>query len=95
MHGIISQKLVPLKDRRGRVAAREILVCNRAVRNLLREGKVPMIFSAMQTGLEEGMITFNHSLGELYRRGLISYEMALLHSPDRAEFAKKYGGVEG
>ncbi|MCX7717313.1 MAG: type IV pilus twitching motility protein PilT [Candidatus Sumerlaeaceae bacterium] len=95
LHGIISQKLVPLKDRRGRVAAREILVCNRAVRNLLREGKVPMIFSAMQTGLEEGMITFNHSLGELYRRGLISYETAILHSPDRAEFAKKYGGVEG
>lgn len=95
LHGIISQKLVPLKDRRGRVAAREILVCNRAVRNLLREGKVPMIFSAMQTGLEEGMITFNHSLGELYRRGLIAYETAMIHSPDRAEFAKKYGGFEG
>ena len=90
LHGIISQKLVPLKDHRGRVAAREILVCTRAVRNHLREGKVPMIFSDIQTGQEEGMITMNYSLGELYRRGLITYEVALQNSTDRAEFAKKY-----
>lgn len=91
LQGIISQKLVPLKDRRGRVAAREILVCNRAVRNLIREGKVPQIFSAIQTGLEEGMITLNASLGELVRQGIISYETALLHATDRREFAQKYG----
>lgn len=91
LQGIISQKLVPLKDKRGRIAAREILVCNRAVRNLLREGKVPQIFSAIQTGIEDGMITMNASLGELYRQGLISYETALKNSPDRREFVQKYG----
>ncbi len=91
LQGIISQKLVPLKDRRGRIAAREILVCNRAVRNLIREGKVPQIFSAIQTGIEEGMITLNASLGELYRQGLISYEVALAHATDRRDFAQKYG----
>jgi twitching motility protein PilT len=91
LQGIISQKLVPLKDRRGRVAAREILVCNRAVRNLLREAKVPQIFSAIQTGLEEGMTTLNNSLGELLRNGVITYETALQHSPDRREFAQKFG----
>ncbi|MBX7246680.1 MAG: type IV pilus twitching motility protein PilT [Candidatus Sumerlaeaceae bacterium] len=91
LRGIISQKLVPLKDQRGRVAAREVLLCNRAVRNLLREGKVPQIFSAIQTGLEEGMMTLNYSLGDLYKRGIISYETALQHSPDRNEFVQKYG----
>lgn len=91
LQGIISQMLVPLKDRRGRVAAREILVCNRAIRNLLREAKVPQIFSAIQTGLEEGMMTINYSLGELYTRGVISYETAVHHSPDRREFQQKYG----
>ncbi len=90
LQGIISQKLVPLKEHRGRVAAREILVCNRAVRNLLREGKVPQIFSAIQTGSEEGMITLNASLGDLLRRDVISYDTALAHSPDRREFAQKY-----
>jgi twitching motility protein PilT len=91
LQGIISQKLVPLKDRRGRMAAREILVCNRAVRNLIREGKVPQIFSAIQTGVEEGMVTLNASLGELYRQGLISYDTALTNATDRREFAQKYG----
>jgi len=91
LQGIISQKLVPMKDRRGRIAAREILVCNRAVRNLLREGKVPQIFSAIQTGLEDGMMTLNASLGELYRQGIISYEVALAHATDRRDFAQKYG----
>jgi twitching motility protein PilT len=91
LQGIISQKLIPLKEHRGRVAAREILVCNRAVRNLLREGKVPQIFSAIQTGSEEGMITLNASLGDLVRQSVISYETALVHSPDRKEFAQKHG----
>jgi twitching motility protein PilT len=90
LQGIISQKLVPLKDQRGRIAAREVLVCSRAVRNLLREGKVPQIFSAIQTGSEEGMMTMTQSLGDLYMRGIISYETALQHSPDRKEFAQKY-----
>lgn len=94
LQGIISQKLVPLKDHRGRVAAREVLVCNRAIRNLLREGKVPQIFSAIQTGQEEGMMTTNHSLGDLYTRGVITYDTALLHSPDRREFSTKYASKE-
>jgi twitching motility protein PilT len=90
LQGIISQKLVPLKDRRGRVAAREVLVANRGVRNLLREGKVPQIFSAIQTGQEDGMMTMNYSLGELVQRNILAYDIALQHSPDRKDFATKY-----
>lgn len=91
LQGIISQKLVPLKNQRGRVAAREVLVANRGVRNLLREGKVPQIFSAIQTGLEDGMMTMNFSLGELAQRNIIDYETALNYSPDRKDFSAKYG----
>jgi twitching motility protein PilT len=91
LQGIISQKLVPMMDRRGRVAAREILVCTRAIRNLLREGKVPQIYSAIQTGAEDGMMTMNYSLGELCLRGIIGYEVALAHAPDRKDFLMKYG----
>jgi twitching motility protein PilT len=91
LQGIISQKLLPLKEQRGRVAAREVLVVNRAVRNLLREGKVPQIFSAIQTGMDEGMMTMNYSLADLYSRGIISYETALNSATDRRDFAQKYG----
>jgi twitching motility protein PilT len=91
LQGIISQKLVPMIDRRGRVAAREVLVCTRGIRNLLREGKVPQIYSAIQTGAEDGMMTMNYSLGELCIRGVISYDIALAHAPDRKDFLAKYG----
>jgi twitching motility protein PilT len=91
LQGIISQKLVPMLDRRGRVAAREVLVCTRGVRNLLREGKVPQIYSAIQTGAEDGMMTMNYSLGELCVRGIIGYDVALAHAPDRKDFLSKYG----
>lgn len=95
LQGIISQKLVPRKDKPGRIAAREILVVNRAIRNLLREGKVPQIFSAIQTGSEEGMMTLSSSLIDMVRRDEISYESAFQHAPDRREFMQKYGSMAG
>ena len=89
--GIISQQLLREEEKNQRVAAREVLICTRAVRNLIREGKIPQIYSAMQTGSDEGMITMLSSLGELYRNGRISYEAALAASFDKKEFITKYG----
>lgn len=94
LQGIISQKLIPRKDKRGRVAAREVLVVNRAIRNLLREGKVPQIFSAIQTGSEEGMVTLNSSLGDLVKNEVVTYDAAIQHAPDRRDFINKYGNQE-
>jgi len=91
LEGIISQLLLPLKGRKGRVAAREVLICTRAIRNLIRENKITQISSAIQTGVEEGMITMNHSLGHLFEKGIISYETALGSSWDKKEFIAKYG----
>jgi twitching motility protein PilT len=89
--GIVSQQLLKEEEKNRRVAAREVLVCTRAVRNLIREGKIPQIYSAMQTGADDGMITMLNSLGELYRAGRISYEAALAASFDKKEFITKYG----
>jgi twitching motility protein PilT len=89
--GIIAQRLLPRSSGEGRVAAREVLVCTRAVRNLIREGKIHQIASAMQTGGDEGMMPMNASLGSLLREGLISFEVALSASNDRKEFKTKYG----
>ena len=88
--GIISQLLMPRPDGGGRVAAREVLVCTRAVKNLIREGKISQIASAMQTGSEEGMIPMNASLSELLREGLVSYETAIHYSNDRKAFKLKW-----
>jgi twitching motility protein PilT len=91
LEGIICQQLLPLKDKRGRVAAREILVCTRAVKNLIREGKLTQISSAIQTGADVGMIPMIFSLGHLYKNNFISYETAYASAYDQPAFEHRYG----
>jgi len=95
LEGIISQVLMPLKGQKGRVAAREVLVCTRGVKNLIRENKIPQIATAMQTGTDEGMITMDASLTDYCQKGLISYETALATAFDRRAFAERMGRRSG
>lgn len=74
LRGVIAQTLFPRIDRPGRVAALEILVNNHAIGNLIREGKTFQIISAMQTGADYGMTTFENSLNQLVREGKVSRE---------------------
>lgn len=90
--GVISQRLIPRRDRKGRVAAREIMICNRAIRNLIREGKTHQILSAIQTGVEEGMIAMSAALAELVRGGYVEMEVARTFAEDPKDFAGKLSG---
>ena len=92
LEAVISQRLLKLKGKRGRIAAREVMICNRAIRNLIREGKYNQIYSAIQTGTEEGMITLDGAIAKLLMDGVIDYETALETALDPKEFAMKYGG---
>lgn len=83
LQGIISQQLVPKNDGTGRIAALEIMVATPAVQNLIREGKTHQIESSVQTGSKYGMKTMDMALVELYKKGLISSEVALTHCVDR------------
>jgi twitching motility protein PilT len=91
LEGIINQRLLPLHDRTGRVAAREVLVCNLAVKNLIRENKISHIASVIQTGFEEGMISMTRSLAHLVERGLVSMETALGAAQDKRELLEALG----
>ncbi|MGL5245462.1 MAG: type IV pilus twitching motility protein PilT [Sarcina sp.] len=82
LEGIISQQLVPTVDGK-RCAALEIMVPTPAIRNLIREGKTYQIESSMQTGSKYGMKTMDMSLVELYKKGIISEEVAINSSVDR------------
>jgi twitching motility protein PilT len=83
LQGVISQQLLPTKDGNGRACALEILIPTPAVRNLIREGKTHQIYSVMQTGQKYGMQTMDSSLADLYNRGKITYEMALMKASDQ------------
>lgn len=71
LHAVISQVLCKRKDGAGRVAAYEVMVGTPAVRNLIREGKVAQLYSAIQTGRAVGMQTMDQSLSELVQQGWI------------------------
>jgi twitching motility protein PilT len=74
IQAIISQVLLLRRDKRGRVPALEIMIGTPAVRNLIREGKVAQLPSAIQTGQKFGMMTLDHSLKELVTRGIVDKE---------------------
>jgi len=69
---VISQTLLKTKDGQGRVAAHEIMIGNPAIRNLIREGKVAQMYSAIQTGQNVGMQTLDQCLVEMVRRNMVN-----------------------
>jgi twitching motility protein PilT len=72
LRGVVAQTLVRRSDGSGRVPCVEVLVNVPAVANLIREGKTYQIHSTMQTGQIHGMITFEASVQEMIRKGLVS-----------------------
>jgi twitching motility protein PilT len=76
LRAVISQTLCNTKDGLGRVAAHEIMMCTPAIRNLIRENKVPQMYSAIQTGQNVGMQTLDQNLQDLVKRNLISVNEA-------------------
>jgi len=71
LRAVISQTLMKKKGG-GRVAAHEIMVCNPAIRNLIRENKVAQMYSAIQTGQGAGMQTLDQALKTLVDQGAIT-----------------------
>lgn len=74
--GIISQRLFPTSDKRGRKAATEIMINNPAIANLIRNEKIHQIPSVMQTSRALGMHTLESNIKELIERGFIQREVA-------------------
>jgi twitching motility protein PilT len=77
LKAVICQILLPMKDGRRRIAAREVMIVTHAIGSLIREGKTHMIYSAMETGAKFGMTTLDASLAELIKQGLVEPEIAL------------------
>jgi twitching motility protein PilT len=77
---IVTQQLIPSSDGTRRYAACEIMVATDAIRHLIRQGQDHQIRSQILISRAAGMITMEHSLAELVRRGQISREAALSHS---------------
>ncbi len=88
LQGVVSQQLIMTRDRKRRVLACEILNMNNAVRNLIRENEIQQIYSVIQTGRAEGMMTMNESLRQLVGLDLIDSDSALMRSPHPKELKR-------
>jgi twitching motility protein PilT len=93
--GIISQRLVPRADGKGRVPALEILVSTARIRECIadkeRTREVPEAIAKGYTTY--GMQTFDQSLMALVKKGLVSYEEALHHVSNPDDFALRFKGI--
>ncbi|MBI3285903.1 MAG: PilT/PilU family type 4a pilus ATPase [Burkholderiales bacterium] len=77
LKGVISQRLIPLKGRKGRVAAVEIMLNSPLIADLIFKGQVHEIKEIMKKSRELGMQTFDQALFDLHEADQISYEDAL------------------
>ena len=88
LKGVISQTLCK-KIGGGRVAAREILLVNKAVSALIREGKTVQIPNIMQTQRKLGMETLNDALATLVKTRQVEPEEAYVRSIEKKDMALK------
>jgi twitching motility protein PilT len=84
LKAVVTQQLVPSARGGRRLVASEVLVATPAISNLVREGKVHQIPSAMQAGGKYGMQTMDQSLAQLVKSGAVTMAVALecCHAPE-------------
>jgi twitching motility protein PilU len=101
LRAMVSQRLIALKDRKGRIPAVEIMLNSPLIQELIFKGNVPEIREVMKRGREQGMQTFDQALFDLHEAGLITYEDALRNADSVNDLrlhiklnSKLFGGVQ-
>lgn len=91
---VISQILMPRKDKPGRIAAFEIMIATPSIRSLIRDNKTFRITSDLQTGAKWGMQTLDAHLIDLWQAGKIAYEELVTKAQDTEEVMQQIRGKQ-
>jgi len=86
--GAIVQQLIPKRESKGRALAYELMRATPAIKNMIRENTLHQIYSVLQMGKSEGMVTMNQSLIELHRSNVISRDEAIKRSSNPEELRR-------
>ncbi len=86
IRGIVAQQLLKKKSGKGRVAVNEILLGNRAVSSIIREGKIETLTSILQSGRKEGMLEMDDSLEKLVKENVIDGRDAYMKAIQKKRF---------
>jgi twitching motility protein PilT len=97
LRGIVCQRLLPRCDGPGRVPAVEVMTNTGAVKDYLLDPlKTPLILELIESGsVQYGMQSFDQSIMDLYKRGLISYEEAMAQATNPDDFELRLKGIVG
>jgi len=93
LQGIVCQQLVPKIDGKGLALAMEILIATPAIRNIIRKGSTTDIYSMIELGSQFGMVSMDASLANLFKKGLISKDEAIIYAINRERLEKKLSGT--
>jgi twitching motility protein PilU len=85
IRAMISQRLIPREEGKGRIAAMEIMLNTPLIADLIFRGEVAAIKEIMAKSNRLGMKTFDQALYDLYETGVISYEEALRNADSKNE----------
>lgn len=85
LKSVVAQQLAPRKGGKGRRAVVEVLINTPLASDLIRKGEVHKLKDLMKRSREQGMITFDQALYDLYQEGEITYEDALKHADSENE----------
>ena len=89
LQAVISQTLFKRVDQPGMVPCTEVLLCTSAVRNCIRENRVYEIPNIIETSRRIGMQSMDHSIADMYFKGYIDREEAILRSINPAKMDKQ------
>lgn len=80
LKAIVAQQLIPTRDGNDRRAAFELMISTPLIKDILMKGEMHRLKEVMARSREQGMVTFDQSLFDLYRQGIIGYNEALAHA---------------
>jgi twitching motility protein PilT len=86
LRGVVSQQLIPKADKKGRVAALEILINTPAIANLIRQGKMDQLENGMQTGAASGMRLMDAAIQSLLDQRIITGKEAYKKAINKSRF---------
>ncbi len=88
LRAVVSQQLIPNR-KGGLIPAFEVMIVNRAIQNMIREGKVHQLDNVIFSGASEGMRTMDSDLFRLYSQGFITRDNALLYATQPETLEKR------
>ena len=91
--GIVSQRLLPRSDGKGRVLAAEVLTLSPSTRKLIHEERIDELYDVMRHARTADLVSYTRALIGLYHQNLISHETAMAYATHPEEFALEARGM--